>query len=118
MKVVYINKSRMSFNRSGERNKVEELEMVEIPVKYDRRLVRVLISHGRDLLIKLNGGVEGMNLEESIEKLKRYYRSEGLETEEIEKENFSGWMCEYCRYRDMCMERERIKEENGVEMEV
>ncbi len=124
MRLIYINKSRMSFNlkkEQGGRQTVEELETYEVPVEYDGRLVKVLLSHARDMLMKLNYGIEGKNLEGSIDKLKEYYKQVGLDTEEIEKENFPKWMCEYCRFREMCMERAKEmseEQEKGMENEV
>ena len=122
MRLIYINKSRMSFTRKGEgRTTVEELEMTEVPVEYDGRLVKVLLSHARDMLTELNHGIEGRDVKETIEKMKEYYEQVGLDTEEIEKENFPKWMCDYCRYKDMCMEREKVmseEQEKGKENEI
>ena len=124
MRLIYINKSRMSFNRkkeNGGRQTVEELEMTEVPVEYDGRLVKVLLSHARDMLTELNHGIEGRDVKETIEKMKEYYEQMGLNTEEIEKENFPKWMCEYCRFREMCMERAKEmgeEQEKGKENEV
>ena len=122
MQVVYINKSRMSFNRKEGRQSVDELEMVEVPVKYEPRLTRILLSHGYDMLVELNRGYKGRNLEESLDKLKTYYKVYGLNPEELDRENFQKWMCDYCRYKDMCREMENKvdmgKAKQEVEMEM
>jgi CRISPR/Cas system-associated exonuclease Cas4 (RecB family) len=109
MYIVYINKSRMTFNKKGGRDTVEELEMSEIPVKYEPRLVRVLNFHARDMLLKLNRGEMGLNLEDSLNKLKEYYTEVGLDARELDRENFQKWMCEYCKFKDMCKEIEERK---------
>ncbi len=124
MQVVYINKSRMSFNRRGEKQSVDELEMIEVPVKPEPKLTKVLLQHGYDMLAELNRGYKGRNLDESLDKLKIYYKEQGLNPEELDKENFQKWMCDYCRYKDMCMQKDKeevLGKSNGkkeIEMEM
>ncbi len=116
MQVVYINKSRMSFNRKEGRQSVDELEMVEVPVKSEPKLTKVLLQHGYDMLAELNMGYKGRNLEESLEKLKAYYKIYGLNPEELDKENFQKWMCDYCRYKDICMQKDKEEVKEGNQM--
>ncbi len=71
------------------------------------------LMHTYKRVSNANWEYKGRNLEESLEKLKTYYKIYGLNPGELDKENFQKWMCDYCRYKDMCKEMEK---EGKVEM--
>ncbi len=118
--LVYVSKSASSFYKGRGENKqvirIEEFALKSISVPYNENIVKVLLKHARDIIEKFERGENGFGVEETVEKLKEYYRIVGLDPKEIDNENFPKWGCEYCDYKDLCpVHNKNLKHEKSME---